>query len=437
MKKSRTIAIFLLIAVTLIMGISTIGCSKESAPAEPQAATQAPAPAAPAPAPAQSTPEKARYADGIYFAQEADFASNGWKYMVTITVKDGKITAADWNGANKNAGYDKKTTSASGAYGMVAFGKAQAEWHEQAAAAEAYLLKTQDPTSITYTDADGHTDAIAGVSIHVVEFFDLAEQALSAGPTGKGPYKDGHYHAQAAEFAGSGWKESVDLTVINGYIVAANWNAGSKDGGTDKKTRSASGAYGMVAFGKAQAEWHEQAAAAEAYLLQIQDPEKITYSDNEGHTDAIAGASIHVNGLFDLAKEALAAGPTPLGPYKDGTYHAEAKEFANGWKTTVDITVISGNIFSVNWNAVNADGLDKKKASADGTYGMVAKGGAQAEWHVQAAAAEAYLVKVQDPTKITYSDAEGHTDAIAGASIHVSELFTLAQEALAAGPVKQ
>ncbi len=62
---------------------------------------------------------------------------------------------------------------------MVANGGAQAPWFDQAMKAEAYLLETQDPTSITYTDETGHTDAISGASIHVREFFSLAEEALA------------------------------------------------------------------------------------------------------------------------------------------------------------------------------------------------------------------------------------------------------------------
>ncbi|MDK2800646.1 MAG: hypothetical protein PWQ70_2265, partial [Clostridiales bacterium] len=67
----------------------------------------------------------------------------------------------------------------------------------------------------------------------------------------------------------------------------------------------------------------------------------------------------------------------------------------------------------------------------NGKYGMKEKGGAQAEWHEQAEKAEAYLLKTQDPTKITYTDDEGHTDLISGATIHVKEFFELANEALA------
>jgi len=253
----------------------------------------------------EASNKEAKYEDGIYFAQGEKFdEESGWKSVVTIEVKDGKIVSADWNGAHKNGGADKKTQSVSGNYGMVQYGKAQAEWHEQAKKAEAYLIEKQDPTDIKYSD-EGKTDAISGVSIHVSEFFKLAEKALANGVVEKGTYKDGAYHAEQANFADNGWKETVDITVINGNIVAANWNAVHKDGGDDKKTQSVSGAYGMVAKAKAQSEWHEQAAKAEAFLLEKQDPTAMEYSDNEGHTDAITGVSIHVNSFFQLAEEAL------------------------------------------------------------------------------------------------------------------------------------
>ena len=61
----------------------------------------------------------------------------------------------------------------------VLWKRAASEWHEQVAKAEAHLIKTQDPEKISYIDDEGHTDDIAGVSIHVKEFFDLAKQALA------------------------------------------------------------------------------------------------------------------------------------------------------------------------------------------------------------------------------------------------------------------
>ena len=97
----------------------------------------------------------------------------------------------------------------------------------------------------------------------------------------------------------------------------------------------------------------------------------------------------------------------------------------------VTITVSGGKITAVDWNAVHKDGGDDKKTqSINGEYGMVAGGGAQSEWHEQAALTEAELIKTQDPSKIK-TDAEGKPDAISGVSIHVSGFVALANEALA------
>ncbi|WP_432408455.1 hypothetical protein [Wukongibacter sp. M2B1] len=255
----------------------------------------------------EETKEEAKYEDGVYFAKADDFSPNsGWMEVVTIEVKDGKIVTAQWNGAHKDGGIDKRTASKEGKYQMVEKGGAKAPWYEQAEKVEAYLVDTQDPKAIEYKDDEGHTDAISGASIKVKGFFSLAEKALSEGPVSKGPYKDGAYHAEASEFdAKTGWKETVDLTVINGDIIVANWNAVHKDGGADKKTQSVEGKYQMVEKGGAKASWHEQAAVAETYLLEKQDPTAIEYKDDQGHTDAISGVSVAVSSLFKLAEEAL------------------------------------------------------------------------------------------------------------------------------------
>lgn len=248
--------------------------------------------------------------DGKYFAQQDGFGSSGWKSQVVLEVKGGKISAANWNGVSNIAGAkDKKTYDKTGNYNMVKFGKAQSEWYQQAEKVEQYLVKTQDYKFNKYSDAEGHTDAISGASIHVKEFFELAQKAISAGPVAKGMYsKDGWYYAEQATFdKESGWKETVLLTVVNGRIVDVVWNGISNDPAKKSKiVESVSGNYNMVKFGKAQAEWHAQAAKAEAALIAAQDPAKVAVKA-DGKTDAISGVSIHVAPFFQLAATALKA----------------------------------------------------------------------------------------------------------------------------------
>ncbi|WZL80140.1 FMN-binding protein [Vallitaleaceae bacterium 9-2] len=249
--------------------------------------------------------EAGSLADGFYYAQEDEFADSGWKGAIVIEVADGKMVDINWTAISKTAGVDKKTASMNGAYGMVEYGGAIAEWHEQAEAVENYLLETQDVTAIEYKDDEGHVDVISGVTIHVNDFYALAEKALANGPQEKGPYTDGAYHAEEDQFADSGWKGTIDVTVLFGDIVAVNWSA-VDESGADKKEASMNGEYGMVEKAGASAEWHEQAEAVENYLLETQDVTAIEYVDDEGHVDVISGVSIHVNDFYALAEKALA-----------------------------------------------------------------------------------------------------------------------------------
>lgn len=301
MKNNKVFLLMMMVVLTLALAV---GCSQ---PAETPAEAPAEAPAEmPAEEPAEAPAEEAMYADGTYFAMEDEFSANsGWKSAIIIKVTDGKIADINWTAASNKGGLDKKAASEAGFYPMVEVGKAQAPWHEQAMKVEEYLLGTQDLTAISYKDDEGHTDAISGVSIHVNDFYALAEKAMAAGPAEMGMYKDGAYTAEEAEFS-NGWKGNVSITVLYGHIASVNWNATNEENAElNKKTASMEGQYPMVENAGAQAPWHEQAMKAEAHLLMTQDVKDINYTDDEGHTDSISGVSIHVNDFYMLVEEAL------------------------------------------------------------------------------------------------------------------------------------
>ena len=145
-----------------------------------------------------------------------------------------------------------------------------------------------------------------GLAVIIAGVFAGCNQTQQNTPgSGTKQYKDGTYYAEADDFDDSGWKDTVTIEVKNGKIVSVDWNAINKDGGDDKDTLSRNGGYKMVEYGGAQAEWHEQAEKVEAYLVEKQDPTDIKYKDNDGHTDAISGATIKVKKFFDLAQKAL------------------------------------------------------------------------------------------------------------------------------------
>jgi major membrane immunogen (membrane-anchored lipoprotein) len=246
--------------------------------------------------------------------------------------------------------------------------------------------------------------------------------------------KDGIYFAQDNGFAPQGgWKEQVVLKVAGGKIATANWNGVSNLGVADKKTVAAAGGYGMKKASKIGLEWDQQAANVEAYLVKTQNP-GFNKLKQDGTTDAISGASLHVAGFYALVNKALAAGPVPRGIYKkDGWFFAQQPSFdaETGWKDSVLITVVNGTIVDVLWNSTNKDAKLKSKLveAQEGRYGM-AKAAKLGEWNVQASAVEAAILKVQDPAKIRVRS-DGKTDAISGASIHVAAVG-LAVEALKA-----
>jgi len=247
---------------------------------------------------------QAKLKDGFYFAEEVAFQSSGWKYQVVLQVKGGKVVSATWNGINNKGLEDKKTESAAGRYGMVKISKLGKEWHEQAAVVEKYLIDSQDVAFSKYTTAEGNTDAITGASIHVKEFFDLVKTALDSAPVAKGTYKkDGWFYNKAPAFDKSGYAATALITIVNGRIVSANWNALHKSGGDTKLVRAVKGTYKMNAK---QGEWHVQAPRVEAALLKIQDPAKIAVKA-DGKTDGISGVSVTVNEFIAVAAEALKA----------------------------------------------------------------------------------------------------------------------------------
>lgn len=299
MKRTLSLSLSVMLMFVLLAGCGGNG-DKEPVNTDKQTESQNTDNTGNATQPAQ---EGANLQDGLYYAEGEYAEDSGWKELVAIKVEGGKIVSANWDGIHKDGGLDKKTASEKGIYGMKEKGGAQAEWHEQAAKMEEYLVAQQSIDGLN-VNGEGYTDAVSGVSIHVSGFAELAAKALAAGPVEAGAYKDGNYHAEAADFdANSGWKETVDITVINGNIVAVSWNGIHKDGGTDKVTRSKSGEYGMK-NGGAQSEWHEQAHQAEQYLIEKQDPQAIVTSE-DGKTDAISGVSIHVSGFVELAAKAL------------------------------------------------------------------------------------------------------------------------------------
>ena len=269
------------------------------------------------------------YNDGVYFAQEEDYAGSGWRYFVVLSVEDGKISDAYWGGTNVQPQGDKRRMSENKKYGMVKYGNASSYWYEQAEAAEKWLLKNQNPAAMEYTDDSGHTELLktdggTGVTVHVIEFYSLAEKALAGAPVPMGKLKADDFVVNVKLAPGdNGWASAADFIVANGTIVAVNLNAaytapladdgsnanyfgkdgdGNPDPGKPLSKDQIGEGYGMKAYAGSKYEWFEQAEMLEAYILENQTvPEMKT----DATTDAIAGVSIHINDVVEMFSKAF------------------------------------------------------------------------------------------------------------------------------------
>lgn len=112
--------------------------------------------------------------DGQYraTAKQEEF---GFFDTVELTVKDGQITAVNWDAYDAD-GNSKKTLSKNGEYVMA---EGSLPWHEQAQIMEQALLYTQDPQKLLYNADSGKTDAYSGATVRVSAFITLAAEALS------------------------------------------------------------------------------------------------------------------------------------------------------------------------------------------------------------------------------------------------------------------
>ncbi|MEX1378360.1 MAG: hypothetical protein AB1Z23_12920 [Eubacteriales bacterium] len=304
----------LIVILALVLALAFTACKKDEPAADPTAApvvedaTEAPM-------------DEAMYADGVYFAR--DEIGGSWTYFVTVTVEGGKIVDAYWGGTNFVPKGDKRVLSEEGTYGMVAYGGAQSYWYEQADAAIAWLLENQDPAAFEefYTDEEGHTDALttdggAAVSVHVIEFFTLVEEALASDPIPAGAYGDTPVVTAKGTVGDKGWQELAEFIVVNGTIVAVDFDAffageysddtakyfivdGEKQ--TPQSKDQLKEAYGMTGAGS-ELEWYQQAELLEQYVLENQDIYALT---DEGYADGVAGVSVHANGFVELFNEAF------------------------------------------------------------------------------------------------------------------------------------
>ncbi|WP_313132876.1 FMN-binding protein [Anaerocolumna sp.] len=229
-------------------------------------------------------------ADGTYTAEAAEFDKGGFKSTLSLTVADGKITEVIWDAYNEEGEF-KSLLSADGGYVMTDGGPT---WQEQAVALAEYAVANQSFN--IPVDEGGKTDAVAGVSISINDFINLASKCLAqASPK---TIKDGTYTVEGKE--SQGYTSIVTLTIEGGKITSVVWD-GRDTAGEYKSYLSSVGEYVMV---EGNPTWKEQADALAANVIENQSTKGIVL-DESGKTDSVAGVSINVSEFVNLVEEAL------------------------------------------------------------------------------------------------------------------------------------
>ncbi|NLP35161.1 MAG: FMN-binding protein [Clostridiales bacterium] len=265
--------------------------------------------------------------DGTYTA-ETEYADNGFKDVVTVTIANGAITEVTWD-AVKEDGSKKSVMSANGEYVMTDDGPT---WDEQAKAVAAFVVENQNTEAIDLDEA-GKTDSVAGVSISVNGFVSLVEQCLAQA---SGLLKDGVYTVEA-DAPSNGYLYSLTLKVENGAITSVVWDA-ANELGEYKSYLSSVGEYVMTDDGPT---WKEQADALAAFVIENQSTEGISVDEN-GKTDSVASVSISVDGFVDLTEKALKLAASGEGSANEGETEEVDTEGTASAGAGTEIDAISG-----------------------------------------------------------------------------------------------
>ena len=361
------------------------------------------------------------FADGTYEAKADAPDDNGFTEQVTMTVENGKITQMNWDSISED-GTKKSDLAKNGEYVMTEDGP---NWAEQSQALTDAVIENQSLGFLTM-DEQTKTDAVAGVSISVGSFEQLARQCMeeAAGISPALTLTDGTYEAQADEADDNGFTEQVTMTVANGKITEMNWDSISEDG-TKKSDLAKNGEYVMTEDGP---NWAEQSQALTDAVIENQSLGFLTM-DEQTKTDAVAGVSISVGSFEQLARQCMeeAAGISPALTLTDGTYEAQADEADdNGFTEQVTMTVANGKITEMNWDSISEDGTKKSDLAKNGEYVMTEDG---LNWAEQSQALTDAVIENQSLDFLTM-DEQTKTDAVAGVSISVGSFADLAQQCI-------
>ena len=112
--------------------------------------------------------------DGVFYAENIDFDSSGYKDYVELIVKNGRIISVVWDAAAKDGGKNRAQSSVDGEYKMP---EGQQIWAVQSYAMSNMLVKVQDLDKLAIK-SDGYTEIVDGVEMKVNVFYRLAKECV-------------------------------------------------------------------------------------------------------------------------------------------------------------------------------------------------------------------------------------------------------------------
>lgn len=217
--------------------------------------------------------------DGIYYAEEDSFDAHGWKGMITIVVKNGKITEVFYDEINQSN--ELKNLNNSYSQTMKAASKITPKGAAEKLSAS--LIAKQDPAKV---------DAVTGATGSVEKFKALAQKALKEGVEKKsGKYYPGFYSAES-DYDSHGYKAYAALLIKNGKVANAWFGEFDKDGAVKSANETYSNIMKQVS-GVTPAEAERALAQS---LVAKQDPAKV---------DAVTGATDTSKLFKELMTKAL------------------------------------------------------------------------------------------------------------------------------------
>ena len=239
--------------------------------------------------------------------------------------------------------------------------------------------------------------------------------------------------------------------VIDSIGAAVSFNAAGEvtsDISAAVSTKNELGdSYGMVAWGGAVAEWYQQAQALADYAVgkTVEELKKgaVNESGYAADADLATSATIYLGGYVDAITEAVEnarhlgaqagdelrlASINSLASTVSGTAQLDANVTAltlkDGVITSCVIDSLQGKVNFSETGAVTSDlsGSLQTKTQLGDAYGMVAWGGAVAEWYQQAASFAAYITgkTVDEVNGIAVTEADKPAGADLSASVTIA-----------------